>query len=176
MGVFPSISIPPLVNISSWSPESLNLASNSNFASGAFPSANRALFIPFLLFQTTTFINMFSINGSTASGNIDLGIYDPSGTKIVSTGTTAQTGTSTAQVISISPTELAPGQYYMAVALDNGTGTLFRITTGDASTKLQAITGIAQMASAFVLPASATLTNAASDYIPLIGLTTRSFV
>ena len=168
----------PLVAINPSSPESINVGSSpngiANASSGAYPASNRAIFIPFYVSKPTVIINAFAYNGATASGNLDIGIYDIAGTKLVSTGSTAQTGTNAIQTIALTSTEIGPGVFYLAIAMDNTTGTLFRQTFGVA--RLDQVTGIAQMASAFTLPATATFASVASDFVPLFGISTRSVV
>ena len=105
-------------------------------------------------------------NGGTVSGNVDAGIYNADGTKLVSFGSTAQTPTSNAQTFAISATTLTPGLYYAALALSNATGQIFAYTSITAE-KCRVL-GLAQMASAFPLPATATFASAASAHIPVI--------
>jgi hypothetical protein len=171
----------PLVTVQPWSLESignhLRTISNSSLngtASATYISANRAIYIPFALASTATFVKMFVINGAAVSGNIDVGIYNEAGTRLVSSGSTAQAGTSAIQEFDITDTTLSEGIYYLAVAMDNTTGTLQRGT--GSSLRLQ-MTGMAIQASAFPLPATATFAAlAASDYVPCIAATTRTLV
>ena len=114
---------------------------------------------------------MLTFNGSTASGNIDVGIYDLGGAKLVSIGSTAQAGTSAYQVFDITDTTLYPGQYYMAVAMDGTTGTLVRWSPGAQECRNLAMQ---QMASAFPLPATATFASVASSYIPWVFASRRT--
>jgi hypothetical protein len=57
---------------------------------------------------------MLVLNGATASGNMDVGIYDYAGTRLVSSGSTAQSGTSAFQDFDITDTLLGPGIFYLA--------------------------------------------------------------
>jgi hypothetical protein len=167
----------PLVNISTFHAQSIGGATfrqSAGVASAAYPSANLAIYIPFRIDIPITVTNLYSYNGSAVSGNIDIGIYNNLGGLIVSKGTTAQAGTSAIQTFSITATSLTPGQYYLAVAMDNTTGTLFTISLAQIAF-LQVI-GMAQQATAFVLPSTATFASSTNNYIPCIGLTTRSFV
>jgi hypothetical protein len=179
---FPTNFIDPLVTIHPFSLESLGFGItqmgavniNTSAISGTFPAANRAIFYPFSVFKLIQVQNFFCINGSAVSGNFDIGVYDSAGTKIMSTGSTAQAGTTAIQAVSIAATNLPPGQYYMALAADNTTAAFYRMAVG--ATRYDQFYGLAQMATAFPLPATATFATIASDYIPLFGLSTRSVV
>jgi hypothetical protein len=183
MSVFPNNALEPLVTIHTFSLESLGFGITSyssgaawnNLGSSTWIAANRALFIPFVITKPTLIKQLFVLNGAAVSGNIDVGIYDAAGTKIVSSGSTAQAGTTVIQSFDVTDTMLAPGQYYFAVALDNSTGTLLRVTVGGSGYRQQEL-GMAQQSTAFPLPATATFATIASDYIPVVGLTTRALI
>lgn len=140
-------------------------------ASAVWPAANRAIYVPFYLVERMTATKMFVSNGAAVSGNIDLGIYNAAGTRLVSSGSTAQSGTATAQVVDITDTVLEPGTYYMALAIDNTTATTLR--NGGAAILLKGM-AFAQQASAFPLPATATLAAVASAYTPFFGVSFRT--
>ena len=140
-------------------------------ASSTFPSANAAYFFPFRIWTPITVRKLFAHNGATASGNIDVGIYDAQGRKLVSAGSTAQAGTNALQEFDVTDTVIGPGLFYLAVAMDNTTGTLFRSTFGGSVNSK--VMGEAQQASAFPLPATATFATANVNML-LIGLTTRT--
>jgi len=138
----------------------------SSPGSAAFPAANDAIFVPFVIQSATPIKRLFSANGTVASGNIDVGIYSEDGARIVSAGSTAQAGTTDLQFFDIADLILGPGRYYMAVALDNGTGTLQRANIIVA--RLQCL-GLAKQASAFPLPATATFATVTAAYLPVVG-------
>jgi hypothetical protein len=142
--------------------------------SNAWPSANLAIFVPVDIFRPVTIVKMMVNNGSAVSGNIDVGIYTPNGARLVSAGSTAQAGTSAIQTFDITDTLLMPGWYYMAVALDNTTGTLAAFTGGTAVDYRPL--GMAQMASAFALPDPATFAAFTQTYVPLVSMTQRTTV
>jgi hypothetical protein len=179
--MFPEEYLPPLPNIHTYSLESIGLGVYNTAGTpltgvlnGAFPAANLAIFIPFAITTKINVKNLLSYNGGTISGNIDLGIYDINGIKLTSTGSVAHAGSSSIQATSITPITLAPGTYYFAVAMDNGTGQLRRaaFTNVDESQMF----GMAQMGTAFPLPATATISGMGFNYVPVIGLSTRSTV
>lgn len=179
MSDWPSSPIFPNVTLSVVSIESLGVAMSSlgltaaSFTSAAWPTANKAFFVPVWVARQTTLVKAFVYNGATASGNLDIGLYLPNGTQVVSLGSTAQSGTSALQELNITDTTIGPGLYYMALAMDGTTGTAFRATVG--STRGGAM-GIYEMTSAFALPATATYATNTASYLPLFGFTTRSVV
>lgn len=165
----------PLVVISSFGQQSVGSCffNNSGPGSNTYPSANLAIYVPFRLTRPFIATAIILFNGGTASGNIDLGIYGKDGVKLVSTGSVAQSGTSQIQSVSITPTELGVGLFYMAVAMDNATGTIYRVGVNG---PVPSILGMAEQASAFTLPASATFATSTQGVIPMMGITGRSVI
>lgn len=146
---------------------------NGAFSTATYPAANEAFFVPFRQFRTVNLVRLWVANGTSVSGNFDIGIYTRSGSKLVSAGSTAQSGTSTLQSVTIAY-QLLPGEYFLAVAMDNTSGHLFR-----ASNTLQqscTLLGAKKMAAAFPLPATATLETMDQDYFPAIGMATVTVV
>ena len=147
--------------------------------SAGWPSANRAIYIPVRISRTVTYSNAFVANGATASGNWAVGIYSFEGTsnavRLASTGSTAQSGTSVNQLAALTASvTLVPGLYYLACAMDGTTGTVIR-TNSFTVEVLRGLGGFVQ-ASAFALPATATLATYVGTVWPLFGLTQRSVV
>lgn len=137
-------------------------------ASATWIAANRAIFIPFYLSEAKTIDKIHVPNGSAVSGNLDAGIYDSAGNKVVAKGSTAQAGTNTGQVVDLSNTALsAKTLYYAGLVLDNATGTVFRIS---AAPSVLGVIGVKQVASAFALPASVTYAAPASAFVPVVTL------
>lgn len=139
--------------------------------SNTWPVANKAIFVPFLVQAPMVAVKMFTLNGATAAGNQDVGIYDVAGNRLVSIGSTAQAGTNAMQVHDITDTALSPGRYYMALVNSGTTGTYA------AKTSIVAAAcgggGLLQMATALPLPDPATYAAASSAYFPFFGLTAR---
>lgn len=147
---------------------SIGAASGSmgSIASAVYPAANLAIFVPFRLLVPTRVKKLFANNGTVVSGNLDLGIYDSAGCRLTSTGSTAQAGTDTLQTIALETAiRLGAGQFYLAVALNNVTGTLYRVAISFQGRPF----GTAQQTSAFALPATATFAQFVYNYLPLIG-------
>lgn len=140
-------------------------------ASGAWPAANRAIYIPIVIGNWFTAKKIVVENAGTVNGNVDAGIYDQAGNRIVSIGTTAQTGTNVPQELDITDTTLAPGRYYLAMASSSGTATYFRWAPAVA---LCSAFGMLQQATAFALPAAATFAACTAAYIPDIYIMGRT--
>jgi hypothetical protein len=125
------------------------------FASHVWGAANNAVIAEVFLPVVATLRGFAWANGSAVSGNVDCGLYDAHLNRIASTGSTAQAGTSTVQTVGATATSLAPGNYYVALALNNTTGTIVSHTTSY-YTGYPAF-GVFLMASAFALPSTLTL-------------------
>lgn len=160
--------LPPPPVISTWMCDGIFSANaGAGPASNVFPASNKAYFLPISITQPIVITAFFCINGATASGNLDIGLFDRVGTRIISTGSTAQSGTSQVQSISVANTSVGPGLFYLALAADNGTGTFFALT--NASVRFTSIIGEYNQSTAFPLPATATFATSTSFYVPIIG-------
>lgn len=142
-------------------------------ASAAWPASNDALFIPFDINKPIIIKRLFTINGGTASGNVDVGIYTEDGSLLTSIGSTAQSGTNAPQFFNITDIMLSPGRYYLAVAMNNTTGTMFR---ANLTTIRNSQLGVAKMATAFPLPATATFATTTSGFLPFIGAEIKAMI
>lgn len=144
-------------------------------ASAAWGNANDAIFLPFTLQGPITVVKLWCVNGATVAGNLDMGIYDSSGTRLVSIGSTAQAGTSAVQEFDIADTVLAAGRYYIALSHSDGTSTVALFTAPAAGGYWKSL-GVAFQATAHPLPSTATLAVQNSSQIPLIGWSARTLV
>lgn len=166
------------VMLTPWSRESLGvqIAALAMAAptSTIWPAANQALYVPFVVDKTATIVKGFWYNGAAVSGNVDLAVYNESYVRQVSIGSTAQSGTSAIQEVNIADTSLTPGRYYLALACDNTTAEFIRV---DISTvQLAKALGIAEQASAFALPSTATPIVPTYARIPVFGVSLRTLV
>lgn len=165
---------PGEITITPWSYQSLGVSLNAigsgASASGAPVGANVVVYVPFGIPEPVTVTKMF--NSVTASaGNFDLGIYQTDGTLLVSTGSTAFVG-ATGQVVDITDTVLARGQYYMAHVVDTVvTLTIHRVVP--AAGICQSL-GLLQQASVTLPLATnaspATFAKYAQAFIPMFGI------
>lgn len=140
-------------------------------AAAAWPSANLAFYMPLVIVESVSVKRILVPWMTTAAGNVDVGLYTEAWARIVSTGSTAITGTSRTQVFDIADQQLEPGRYYMAMAIDNNTDTPAR-TTGGSAFGFNLLYGVKEEAAAFPLPATATPTESTTRaYIPLMAIT-----
>lgn len=129
-----------------------------------WPSANAAIYVPFRVTASTT-VRRIWWGGSNTTGNVDVGIFNSSGTKLVSTGATANA--SGFNIVDVADTTLSAGAYWIGVSASSASSGIYRGTIGVVRLAAQ---GIKQEASAHPLPATATLTTATTyDYLPAVG-------
>lgn len=137
-------------------------------ATAAWPTTNKALFVPFTLNEEAIVYALGWINGATVGGgSYDAGLYHDDGARIVSTGSTLQAGASQVQAVDVADTVLKPGNYFLGMA-GNATlnNTVYRVSMAVVP---QVCLGVKQQAAGFVLPSSATLVDVATtNYYPLI--------
>lgn len=143
-------------------------------ASAVWPGANRALYVPLYLPRPATVVKLWWLNGAAVSGNVDVGIYNATSlARIVSSGSTAQAGTSVVQEVDIADTALGAGVYLLALSCDNTTAAFARTLT---DIRICRSAGVTQEAAAFALPVTATPATAASAYMPVFGASLRTLV
>ncbi len=143
--------------------------------STAWPSTNLAIFVPFRLVQPRTVYKMIVGEGPTATGNFDVGIYDAQGNRLVSSGTTAK-GASTEHVLDVTDTQIGPGLFYLAMSADGTINFMMTTPTGASVIQKTRMMGVVQMATAFVLPATATFAAlSTSASIPMMAAVCRAY-
>lgn len=131
-------------------------------SAATFPSANAVVFVRVRVSRSLVISTMRTFIG-TASGNIDIGVYQSDGTtltRLSSTGSTPASGTNAIQAIALaSPVTPSPGiDYYFAVAADNTTVTLARSA---GTTVISAIGAqVMTLAASFPLPSTIALGSA----------------
>lgn len=148
-------------------------------ATGASPFAgNDILAFPFTLETDTTFYKGFWVNGSSAGGNSEVGIYDEAFNKIVTTGSVAGSGNSAPQAAALTATTALPSGFYYAIMAHSvsTTNQIQRWSVTTFGTGLWQAAGCWRQASITLgsLPATATPADIANDGFPLFGLITRS--
>lgn len=141
-----------------------------NSSNIAWASANLAVFVPVRIPYPVTVYKIAVGAGSTAAGNFDVGIYDSSGNRLVSSGATAK-GASTEHIIDVTDTVIGPGLFYLALAAD-GTNNYMCWST---SVQVTRLVGVVQMASAYTLPSAATFAASSNSPIPVISAYLRGF-
>lgn len=129
--------------------------------------APMAQYTPVVLRSQITVFQLGWLNGANIAGNLDAGIYDKAGNRIVSTGSTAHAGASLIQMVDTADVTLTPGVYYLANATDTsgGTQTIARYQMGTIG--LMRACGIVQQA-IFPLPSAASFATNAQTSVPLV--------
>lgn len=129
-----------------------DIVRNLGTASTAWPSAERAIAIPF---RTNGMVvdQLGWVNGSGAGSNHDIGIYRSDFTRVVSSGTTVGAGNSLWQFVDVTDTPLGPGLYYLVKAVDATTASRVNLIQHTASSPLLDLMGVKDSSSDnFVLP------------------------
>jgi len=142
-----------------------------NYASATYPSSNLALACPFEIAGSFLVRKVFWFNGTTVgTNNVDVGVYDESGTRLVSGGGTLSAGASGTQEVDVTDTLLKAGRYWLAY-VQNGT-TLTPIMSASGIALLRSM-GCAQMATAYPLPTTFVPAAIANANFPLMGIASR---
>jgi hypothetical protein len=115
-------------------------------------TTNIVEYIPITLPFAYPVKRVFWMNGSTASSNVDMGIFSGSGVQLFSTGSTAQSGASAIQYVT-ADVVLQPGTYYLAWTVS---GTTNRASTQAATATQGRLMGLLEETAAIPLPASMT--------------------
>lgn len=143
-------------------------STNLTASNTAWPTANTAVFVPFRISTPIIIVKIFWQNGSTvAVNNVDVGIYDSQGNRLVSSGSMATSGASALQAIDITDTTLEQGLYYMAMARD---GTSDTMNAAIPAVPIPRALGIYSVATSFTLPATVTFAGSISAFVPFMGL------
>lgn len=144
-------------------------------AACAWTTANAAIYIPFALPFPYTVRRLFWCNGTTASLNFDIGLYTDGGTRLVSAGSTAQSGTSVPQYPSMAngslPIQLSPGILYYLAFTASATTSARAYGSASFTAVGGRMAGCKWQTSALPLPATAAFATFAGTCWPLIGFT-----
>ncbi len=174
MSDFPIPVTLPNATVHPWSAESigrmLGATSGSYYlgsaVSAVYISANLAIFVPFSLTRPVRTTLLWTANGAAVSGNMDVGVYDENGVKLISTGAIAQAGVSTLQTFVVASTQFGPGRFYLALSHSDAIGRYYNAPAPAITLKMA---GVLQMAAAHPLPATANFATMAFAYLPAFG-------
>lgn len=114
-------------------------------------AVNLALAVPFVVHGNYVVKRLWWLNGSAVAGNVDVGVYNSSFVRLISTGATAQAGVDTLQSVDVADTTIAAGQYFMAISASNTVTARFGGRAGGSVARLQAA-GCSIMAAGHPLP------------------------
>jgi len=141
---------------------------------GTFVTPNRAYYIPIRIGWIFTVRKMFWLNGSAVAGNVDVGIYDRVGVRLVSSGSTAQSGIDALQEVDITDTQLGPGLFYLAFVPSSSSGA-FHVASSYLAAEGREL-GILQQDSALPLPATAAFAASTDTVFPVVGMCSRTVI
>jgi hypothetical protein len=141
-------------------------APQNQSAATAWGTANRALYIPIDIPRRVVIRKLAYSSSTTGAGNIDIGLYDASGTLLVSSGSTAKSTSSDDVAVDVTDTTVGPGLHY--IALNNST-TADTFLAMAYSAPMAAGFGVLQEALGSVtLPATATWSLTSATFIPIV--------
>ena len=176
----PVTGIPDPVVLSTMTVENMGMVDSQggNGASSAWPIAAKAYFVPVRLSQPRTYVKAWWINGATAAGNVDVGIYTLSGTtltRVVASTAEAQGTISTVQVAAtFATTTIGPGLYYLAMSCSLATATVWRVSL---SAPFMRGLGVFQAVSSHPLPTTATAAViSGTTTLPVFGFSEQAVI
>lgn len=137
-------------------------------ANSTWGVANSTQYLPFVIPWPVVVKRGFWVNGGTGD-TCDLGIMEADGTKIISSGATAQSGANQPQFVTFNQ-DLKPGFYYVAFADNNAaTGTFLQCSVSLVQNLRSA--GVLYQASSATVPSPATFAALATHVrFPVVGL------
>lgn len=131
-----------------------------------WPTANRALFLPFSLDTPGVIPSLAIANGSTIAGHVDAGVYNNELQRLASARGVKQFGNNSTQQLSFTQIDLTTGAYWLALVFDNAASTLLAMT-GLASAAAEQI-GLFEVPNAYPLPATVTPSAPTMAILPLL--------
>lgn len=146
-----------------------NIASGLSPGAGSWPTANLAIYMPFILPAPYVVRRLGWMNGTVTASHIDVGIYSDTGTRIVNTGSVTQSGASALQSFSLAtPLKIPAGHYYFAFQCDLAVATpqFQRIAVTAIAGRLMGC--LNQAVGSFGLPAVMTPAQYATIFYPLV--------
>lgn len=140
---------------------------SSAATSTAWGTANRAIYVPIRVPHRITVKELGYVCNSTATGNIDIGLYDSAGTRLASTGSTAKANSTKTVALDVTDTTIGPGLYYVALNNDTTTDTFYCFSDTAPNPAARGI--LTQAVGAVTLPATATWAlDQTLAFIPLL--------
>lgn len=144
----------------------------TNLAAIAWPTANMSLFLPFYIEDYFQFVTMFMYAGANVTNQWDIGVFDETGKKLISTGAFTASA-SVLNVKTVAKTILGPGRYYLGISCAGTASTIFGYNTAGAEVNREM--GMVQMATNHAL-GDATFAQVASALVPLFGLSNQAAI
>lgn len=127
----------------------------------------RAIYVPIRIPRQVVVLELGYTSNTVGTGDVDVGIYDAEGTRLVSTGSTAKIATASTHAIDVTNTTLQPGLYYLG--LSNSTTTDTFSTYSVAAPIPSALGILTETLGSVVLPATASWSvNQTLANIPIV--------
>jgi hypothetical protein len=99
----------------------------ANFLQGSstqtWITADLAQYIPVRIRRHVVAKKFWFSQGATGTNNIDIGIFDRGGTKVISTGLTAKAAATDCKIVDVTDTPLKPDLYYLGMTCVSATAT-----------------------------------------------------
>lgn len=160
--------------VPTWMPYSIDNLTGGWMAYQAQPSTGtawgtqyRAIYVPLCVPRRCVVRTLGASMSTTSTGNIDIGLYDAGGTRLVSSGSVAKSASSGVQVVDITDTTIGPGLYFLALNNDTTTDTFVALTDAAPTPASRGI--LTETLGSVVLPATATwVVDSALGFVPII--------
>jgi hypothetical protein len=137
------------------------IGNNQDPSAASATTANNAFYNAVVVPEFVVLTGIRIVVG-TASGNVDVGVYDANRKLLAHSGSTTCPA-SGANTINVAATYLMPGLYYLAIAVDNGTVTMTR-------SGASAIAGNYSTTTSFPLPSTFTVGVATARNFTTLGI------
>ena len=181
MSDFPTNHLPSHRVIGTWSAESMGVVLPSLLVAAPnggtnWAEVNRVIYVPLLLTHPFSLVRFWWANGTTLSGQIEVGLYSASGTRLATTGSIG--GGVAAGTQSAAPTAgtivLAPGFYRLAVTVNQINRRLLKFSS--TVQNFRKLNVYEELTGGFGLPATATLGTNLSAWVPVFGISEHALI
>lgn len=129
-----------------------------------------AIYVPVSIPVPFTIARFLIANGSNITGNVDVGIYNAAGTRLLSTGSTVRANASAVQYIGVTDQVFQAGTYYLALVGSSTTGTYLQPSVSSAA-RARMLGVLEEQLGATTLPATMTPVAFTQTLIPQFGFT-----
>lgn len=145
-------------------------------AAAVWTTANTAWYCPFNLPQIATITQFFTWNGTVGTDRVDLGIFSADGTSLITTGSTVLSGNTTIQLYNTTDITLNVGDYFLAMAMNGTTDTMFRVAmiNSTAANTIGCRTGASSFPLSTTTAAAPTGITCGFAIVPMFGCITAS--
>lgn len=167
-----------LTSSSCFSASGMIVQAGGGFTTSPVWATSKPSAYPFVLDEAVTAYQL-GWHNSTAGGNADIGIYDASFNRLVSSGSTACVTNSVWQFVDVADTVLPAGSYYLVINLDNATLGRLQVFTSMSGQANMALAGVMDSGTAqFPLPdpLASMVVAAAITVVPILAIAVRALV